>query len=119
MDIGPRTPIAKGPSDWFTGDVWTDPVAPGHGDSFPSIGCVDFTSAARTAWYSHSIGQTLYVTKGEGRVPSRGEPVVTICSGDVVTRQAASEKVLILNSEVSAPGRVRRRGDPTDPRWRT
>jgi hypothetical protein len=119
MDIGPRTPIAKGPSDWFTGDVWIDPVAPGHGDSFPSSGSVDFTPGARTAWRPHSIGQTLYVTEGEGRVPYRGEPVVT----NLLLRRrhtpGGERKVLVLNSEVSAPGRVRRRAAPTDPRWRT
>ena len=43
-----------------------------------------FAPGARTAWHSHSIGQTLYVTEGEGRVQSRGGPIVTTRHGDVL-----------------------------------
>ena len=43
-----------------------------------------FTPGARTAWHTHDGGQTLYVTEGEGRVQSRGEPAATIRPGDVV-----------------------------------
>jgi quercetin dioxygenase-like cupin family protein len=64
--------------------VFIDPVAEGHGDTPTTVGLVHFTPGARTAWHSHSIGQTLYVTEGEGRVQSRGEPIVTIRPGDVV-----------------------------------
>jgi quercetin dioxygenase-like cupin family protein len=64
--------------------VFIDPVAQGQAASPLSIAAVHFTPGARTAWHSHSIGQTLYVTEGEGRVQSRGDPIVTIRSGDVV-----------------------------------
>jgi quercetin dioxygenase-like cupin family protein len=84
MDIEPRKPTVKGPADWFTGDVFIDPVAQGHGDSPLSIAFVHFTPGARTAWHSHSIGQTLYVAEGEGRVQSRGASIVPMRSGDVV-----------------------------------
>jgi len=84
MQIQPKRPTTKGPAEWFTGDVWIDPIAQGHGSSPMSIGSVHFTPDARTAWHRHSIGQTLYVTEGEGRVQSRGEPLVTIRPGDVV-----------------------------------
>jgi quercetin dioxygenase-like cupin family protein len=50
---------------------------------------VHFAPGARTAWRNHSIGQTLYVTEGEGRVQSRGEPIVTIRPGDVVYASAS------------------------------
>jgi quercetin dioxygenase-like cupin family protein len=83
MEVEPRRPTANGPAEWFTGDVFIDPVAQGHTASPLSIAAVHFTPGARTAWHSHSIGQTLYVTEGEGRVQSRGEPIVTIRSGDV------------------------------------
>ncbi len=79
-----KTPTVKGPSDWFTGEVWIDPVAQGHGESPTSIALVRFTPGARTAWHSHSIGQTVYVTEGEGRMQSRGEPVVPLRAGDAV-----------------------------------
>ena len=39
---------------------------------------------------SHAVGQTLYVTEGQGLVQSRGGDVVAIRSGDIV-RAAANE----------------------------
>jgi len=73
----------KGPSDWFTGDVWIDPIVQPQGDSPLNIGAVHFTPGARTAWHSHDGGQTLYVMEGHGRVQSRGEDVVEIRPGDI------------------------------------
>jgi quercetin dioxygenase-like cupin family protein len=80
----PKPATFKGPADWFTGDVWVDSIAQGHGSDPVNVLSVHFSPGARTAWHSHSLGQTLYVTEGEGRVQSRGEPVVTIRPGDVV-----------------------------------
>jgi quercetin dioxygenase-like cupin family protein len=45
---------------------------------------VHFTPGARTAWHSHSIAQTLYVTEGEGLVQARGQAPIRIRPGDVV-----------------------------------
>ena len=73
MQIQPKKPSAKGPDKWFTGDVWIDPIAQGKEPSRLSVNAVHFTPGARTAWHSHSLGQTLYVTEGEGRVQSRGD----------------------------------------------
>jgi quercetin dioxygenase-like cupin family protein len=85
MEVQPRSPTARGPAEWFTGDVWIDAIAQARGPSPMSIGSVHFAPGARTAWHSHSIGQTLCVTEGEGRVQSRGEPVATtIRPGDVI-----------------------------------
>lgn len=84
MELEPRRPTVKGPPEWFTGDVYIDAVARGHGASPLNVGLVHFTPGARTAWHSHALGQTLYVTEGQGRVQTRGEPVVTIRPGDVV-----------------------------------
>ena len=84
MELQARNPTTKGPAEWFTGDVWTDAIAQTHGPSPMSIGSVHFAPGARTAWHSHSIGQTLYVTEGEGRVQPRGGVIVTIRHGDVV-----------------------------------
>src|SRR5689334_11825432 len=49
-----------------------------------SVGAVHFTPCARTGWHVHSIGQTLFVTEGEGRVPASNGPVHVIRPGDVV-----------------------------------
>ena len=84
MDIGPGQPTVKGPAEWFTGDVWIDAIAQGQALSPLSVGSVHVAPGARTAGHSHSMGQTLYVTEGEGRVQSRGHPIVAIGPGDVV-----------------------------------
>jgi quercetin dioxygenase-like cupin family protein len=84
MEVQPNRPSVKGPADWFTGDVWIDQIAVGQAPSQLAVSAVHFTPGARTAWHVHSNGQTLYVTEGEGRVQSRGEPVVTIRPGDIV-----------------------------------
>lgn len=85
MGIESRNATAKGPGDWFTGDVYVDALAKGHGSPPMSIGSVHFSPGARTAWHSHSIGQTLIVTEGEGRFQSRGASVSPIQPGDVVS----------------------------------
>lgn len=85
MTVQHKAPTMKGPEQWFTGDVWIDSL--GNGLRGP-IGSVHFSPGARSAWHSHSIGQTLYVTQGEGRVQARGEQVIAIRTGDVVTTPA-------------------------------
>jgi quercetin dioxygenase-like cupin family protein len=88
MEIQPKKPTAKGPAQMFTGDVWIDAIARGHAPSRLAVGAVHFTPGARTAWHSHSNGQTLYVTEGKGLVQSRGEPAVTIRPGDMIDTPA-------------------------------
>jgi len=68
MELEQRKPTSRGPTEWFTGDVYIDAVARGHGATPTSIGLVHFMPGARTAWHAHEIGQTLYVIEGEGRV---------------------------------------------------
>ena len=41
----------KGPPEWFTGDVYVDPVAQGRGPAPLSVGSVHFTPCAHTAWH--------------------------------------------------------------------
>jgi quercetin dioxygenase-like cupin family protein len=88
MDLQPRPPTVKGPAEWFTGDVWIDPIARGEPPSALAVSAVRFSPGARTAWHSHSRGQTLYVTDGVGRVQARGEAVADIRPGDVVRAPA-------------------------------
>ena len=84
MEVQPGKPSAKGPAEWFTGDVWIDAIAVAREPSRIRVSAVHFTPGARTAWHSHALGQTLYVTEGEGLVQSRGADIVDIRSGDVV-----------------------------------
>jgi quercetin dioxygenase-like cupin family protein len=88
VEIVPKPPSAQGPADWFTGDVWIDPVAQGEKPSQWAVNAVHFTPGAHTAWHSHSGGQTLHVTEGRGLVQSRGGDIVTIRPGDVVRTPA-------------------------------
>lgn len=84
MEIKPKPPTAKGPTDTFTGDVWVDAIYNGTGASRVRVNTVRFSPGARSAWHSHALGQTLYVTDGVGLVQTRGEPVVEIRAGDIV-----------------------------------
>ena len=48
------------------------------------MSAVHFTPGARTAWHSHALGQTLYVTEGAGLAQSRGGEIIEMRPGDVV-----------------------------------
>jgi quercetin dioxygenase-like cupin family protein len=81
--IEPKKPTARGPADWFTGDVWIDSLAEPNEVSALNVSAVHFTPGARTAWHAHEGGQTLVVIEGHGLVQSRGEHVVELHAGDV------------------------------------
>ena len=82
MGIEPKPPTLRGPADWFTGDVWIDPIVQPRDGSQLNISAVHFTPGARTAWHSHERGQTLYVTEGRGLAQARGDNVVVLRPGD-------------------------------------
>ena len=84
MEVQPKIPTAKGPAEWFTGEVWIDTIAQGQGPSPLSLGSVHFTPCAHTAWHRHTLGQTLYVTEGRGLVQSRGGGIAEIRPGDII-----------------------------------
>ena len=77
------TSTAKGPPEWFTGDVYVDPIATPSEGSRVNVSSVHFTPGARTAWHAHPNGQTIYVTEGIGRV-GRDGAVERISPGDRV-----------------------------------
>jgi quercetin dioxygenase-like cupin family protein len=83
MGLEPKKPTNRGPTEWFTGDVWIDRLVEPHDGSQLNIGAVHFTPGARTAWHAHEGGQTLYVIEGYGLVQSQGEEIVKIGPGDV------------------------------------
>ena len=80
-----------GPSDWFTGSVFIDPVAAPSGSSRLSASSVHFTPGARTAWHTHPNGQTIWVTEGAGLCQRRGGPVEAILPGDRVFFEPGEE----------------------------
>jgi len=75
---------ARGPREWFTGDVFLDPVAAPSGESRLSATSVHFTPGASTAWHTHPNGQPIFVTEGVGLAQRRGEPADVIRPGDRV-----------------------------------
>jgi quercetin dioxygenase-like cupin family protein len=85
VNIQPKPPTAKGPADMFTGQVFIDAIARGEEPSRVRVNAVRFTPSARTAWHSHAVGQTLYVTEGRGLVQSRGGTVAEIRPGDIIS----------------------------------
>jgi len=77
-------PSAKGPAEWFTGSVRIDSPFQRSSPARAGGAIVTFEPAARTAWHTHPLGQTLIVTAGCGRVQRDGGPVEEIRPGDVV-----------------------------------
>jgi quercetin dioxygenase-like cupin family protein len=82
---------AAGPSDWFAGAVYVDPIAAPSGASRLSASSVHFTPGARTAWHTHPNGQTIYVLEGIGLAQRRGGPIELIRPGDRVFFEPAEE----------------------------
>jgi quercetin dioxygenase-like cupin family protein len=82
---------SAGPSEWFTGAVYLDPVATPSTGSRLSASSVHFTPGARTAWHTHPHGQTIYVTEGVGRAQRRGGPIEVIRPGDRVFFEPGEE----------------------------
>jgi quercetin dioxygenase-like cupin family protein len=85
------TETGQGPSDWFTGAVYIDPVATPAGPSRLSASSVHFTPGARTAWHTHPNGQTIYVLEGVGRAQRRDGPIEVIRPGDRVFFEPGEE----------------------------
>ncbi|HEY0335481.1 MAG TPA: cupin domain-containing protein [Stenotrophomonas sp.] len=77
-------PSAKGPADYFTGNVRIDMPFAGSGDARVSGAIVTFEPGARTAWHNHPLGQTLIVTAGKGWTQCEGGPVVELNPGDIL-----------------------------------
>ena len=85
MDIEPKQPTLKGPAEWFTGDVYIDAIHVRKAEpSRVACGCVHFAPGARTAWHSHALGQTLYITEGIALLGTRDGKVIVARPGQVV-----------------------------------
>ena len=75
---------SPGPADWFTGTVYIDTIAaPGQASTLGAA-AVHFTPGARTAWHTHPLGQTIWVTEGIGLCQREGGDVEVIRPGDGV-----------------------------------
>ncbi len=72
------------PDDWVTGTVWLDPIIETPEPARIRASRVRFEPAARTAWHTHPLGQTLVILSGLGRIQTVGGPVRELRPGDVV-----------------------------------
>jgi len=59
-------PSRKGPAEYFTGAVRSDPLFQANDPARAGGASVTFEPGARTAWHTHPLGQTLVVTAGCG-----------------------------------------------------
>jgi quercetin dioxygenase-like cupin family protein len=84
-------PTTPGPAEWFTGEVFIDPVATPSGTSQLSASNVHFTPGARTAWHTHPNGQTIWVIEGVGFAQRRGGQIEVIRPGDRVFFEPGEE----------------------------
>ena len=92
MQITRNSPdTTPGPSDWFTGAVFIDTLATPSAPSRLAAARVHFTPGARTAWHTHPVGQTIYVTEGVCLCQGRGGPVDVIQPGDRVFFEPGEE----------------------------
>ncbi|MTH79615.1 (R)-mandelonitrile lyase [Paracoccus aestuariivivens] len=78
------TPSRAGPAEWFTGAVRIDALFNLTSPDRVQGASVTFEPGARTAWHTHPLGQTIYVTSGTGRCQREGGTVEEIRPGDVV-----------------------------------
>jgi quercetin dioxygenase-like cupin family protein len=85
MQVDPRTPTTKNPPEQFTGAVGLDPIAvPRTEGQRMLVAQVRFAPGARTAWHSHSLGQTLQVSQGVAWAQSRGGEEVEAHPGQAI-----------------------------------
>lgn len=84
MEILKQPATGKLPEQWFTGDAWADVIFRGEEPSRSRANMVRFAPGARTAWHSHSLGQTLYIVEGIALIQSRGAEVLEAHPGDVI-----------------------------------
>ena len=73
-----------GPAEYFTGNVRFDPIYDAPDPARVRSLVVTFEPAARTAWHTHPLGQTLFVLSGLGLVQTEGGPIQEIRPGDSV-----------------------------------
>lgn len=77
-------PSTAGAPETFTGTVRVTSRFKGTDPARIGGGIVSFDPGARTAWHSHPLGQTLFVTTGIGLVQHWGGDVQEIKPGDIV-----------------------------------
>ena len=86
MEVFPAgsRPSRRGPEEWFTGEVWLEPIIEAPAPARVRALSVTFAPGARTAWHTHPLGQTLFITAGAGLVGRADGTVESVSAGDTV-----------------------------------
>ena len=83
-----KQPFGKGEvnpySQFFTNTTYLNMLVAEDDVYNITIGNVTFDASARTNWHTHSGGQILLVTSGEGRYQEKGKAIQILKVGDVV-----------------------------------
>jgi quercetin dioxygenase-like cupin family protein len=77
-------PSRKAPAQWFTGEVWMDPIIDSQPPARVNALRVSFAPAARTNWHTHPLGQTLHVLSGKGLIAMRDSAPQEMQAGDTI-----------------------------------
>lgn len=110
LQLQQAKPLSNAPASHFTGSVKV-------GNMFESVdhqdykgAVVEFSAGAYTDWHTHPRGQTLVVTRGEGRVQTEGNEARPIKPGDRVWIPAnvrhwhgASDSTSMAHIAIQAP----------------
>ncbi|MFC4352149.1 carboxymuconolactone decarboxylase family protein [Fodinicurvata halophila] len=81
---GDEAEISTGDADKFTGTAEIGPLFSTPEPARLGGGVVRFEAGAHTAWHTHPLGQTLYITEGCGWVQVEDQPVREVAPGDIV-----------------------------------
>jgi 4-carboxymuconolactone decarboxylase len=81
---GGEAETSTGSPGKFTGAVRIGPLFSTLPPARLGGGVVRFEAGAHTAWHTHPLGQTLYITEGCGWVQVEGQPVRVVAPGDIV-----------------------------------
>jgi len=77
-------PSKLGDPNWFTGQVWLEPILAAPAPSRNRSVREKFEPRARTAWHSHPLGQVLYVVAGTGLIGTRDAAPQILRAGDTI-----------------------------------
>jgi len=81
---GAETPSNRGPAEWFSGEVWVQPVLGPEASPSLRSAVVSFAAGARTAWHTHPRGQMIYIVSGICLAQKEGGELLRVTAGDAV-----------------------------------
>jgi quercetin dioxygenase-like cupin family protein len=72
----------RGPSDWFDGEVWIQPVIGADDSPTQRSSVVSFAAGARTVWHAHPRGQMIFILSGVCHAQRYGSEIERLTAGD-------------------------------------